>query len=177
MAAVSRRILGLQARKRFCGCNEGGAGLRYEESINFEGTVSPDRSEGGEEVLVRPTLGEALAIRGEDRQYIRFRDFRTGLEYLRAGRDLHERGIFLEFGAYQYYAFLDFREIFDEDGSWGWLCHTLEGRPVPSLDFEWKKIRYAPLIEVFRQTVLPGLLKALASALALPAGKWRQDPR
>ncbi len=149
----------------------------FGETSGWLRTSVPKRvKSGGEEVLARPTLGEALAIRGEDRQYIRFRDFRTGLEYLRAGRDLHERGIFLEFGAYQYYAFLDFREIFDEDGSWGWLCHTLEGRPVPSLDFEWKKIRYAPLIEVFRQAVLPGLLKALASALALPAGKWRQDP-
>ncbi len=130
---------------------------------------------GGQETMIHPTLGEALAIRGDDRHYIRFRDFRSGLEYLRSGRDVHEKGLFLHFGPYQYYAFLDFREIFDEDGSWGWLCHTLEGRPVPSLDFEWKKNRYAPLIETFRQAILPGLLTALAEALALPAGEWRQD--
>ena len=149
---------------------------RYAETSGWLRTsVAKKVKIGGEETLIQPTLGEALAIRGEERHYVRFRDFRTGLEYLRSGRELHEKGLFLHFAPYRYYAFLDFRDIFDEDGSWGWLCHTLDGRPVASLDFEWKKIRHAPLIEAFRQAVLPGLLTATTEAMTLSAGEWRKD--
>jgi hypothetical protein len=150
---------------------------RFGETSGWVRTSTGKRIKlGGEETTVHPTLGEALAFPGGDRHFLRFRDFRTGLEYLRSARELHDCGLFLHFQPYQYYAFLDFREIDDSDGSWGWLCHTLGGRPVPSLDYEWKKIRHAPLIETFRQAVLPGLLTALGEAMTLPAGRWRQDP-
>ena len=146
---------------------------RHGDVSGWLRTSVPKRlKQGSEEFLVQPDLGEALALSGEEGRYYRFRDFRTGLEYLRAGRQLREQGIFLEFGPYQYYAFLDFREIADEDGSWGWLCHTLQGRPVPSLDTEWKKIRYAPLLEAFRQAVFPGLLKSVGDLLAADEKTW-----
>jgi hypothetical protein len=135
-------------------------------------SVPKQVKDGDAEVKVNPDLGQALELSGEENRYYRFRDFRTGLEYLRRGRDLCEQGIHLEFGPYQYYAFLDFREIFDEDGSWGWLCHTLQGRPVASLDIEWKKIRYAPLLEAFRQAVFPGLLKGIGTLLTEKEKDW-----
>ncbi|MBE0598194.1 MAG: alpha-amylase, partial [Desulfuromonadales bacterium] len=149
---------------------------RYAETGGWIRTSVPRRVKQGEqEVVQQPTLAEALQIRADDRHYLRFRDSRTGLEYLRSGRELHERGLFLQLGPYEYGAFLDWREIIDEDGSWGWLCHSLAGRPVESLDFEWKKVRYAPLIETFRRAVFPGLLRSLAAAFTDPQA-LRRDP-
>lgn len=97
--------------------------------------------------LERTDLGTALRVNRDGRFYYRFRDCATGLEYLRHGPELAEKGLFVELEAYEYHAFLDFREIRDDDyGTWGKLCARLGGRPVASLEEEVKQIRYAATI-------------------------------
>ena len=102
------------------------------------------------EALRRTTLGETLGFNPDGRYYYAFRDYAGGDEYIRSGRDLCEKGMYVDLGPYEYHAFLDFREIYDDEyGTWGRMCHVLEGRPVPSIDEEVKRIRYAPVIEAF----------------------------
>ncbi|MEA5112434.1 MAG: alpha-amylase family glycosyl hydrolase [Geobacteraceae bacterium] len=118
----------------------------------------------GETRLEQTELGQALHVNRDGRFYYRFRDYATGLEYLRHGPDLVEKGIFVELEAYEYHAFLDFREIRDDDyGTWGKLCAELGGRPVESLDEEVKQIRYAATIVSLAELggQLPGLLQPL----------------
>ncbi len=99
---------------------------------------------------VRTTLSEALGIRSEGRCYYRFRDYATGLEYLRHGPELAEHGLQVGLDAYQYHAFLDFGELWDDDyGNWGRLCSILGGRPVESLDEEFRQVRHARVIAAF----------------------------
>jgi glycosidase len=112
----------------------------------------------------RTTLAEALAVRSDGRYYYRFREAATGLEYLRHGRDLQERGLYVELEAYEYHAFIDFREIRDDDyGTWGRLCAELGGRPVESLEEEVRQIRHAGVLAALRSliSVLPDLLPSL----------------
>lgn len=151
---------------------------RHGHTSGWIRTSVPKRVKNGngEEILITPELSEGLGLPADERRYVRFRDYHSGLEYLRSCRQLAEEGIFLDFGPYQYYVFLDWREIFDEDGSWGWVCQRLEGRPVPSLDTEWKKVRYAPVLDAFRQAVLPGLLKALGDLVTATDAAVRKDP-
>jgi glycosidase len=94
--------------------------------------------------LVQRTLGEALDFNSDGRHYYGFIDFATGLNYLRNGRELCEQGLYVEMDAYEYHAFVDFREIMDDDfGTWGTLCYRLQGRGVESLDEEVKQVRWA----------------------------------
>jgi glycosidase len=110
------------------------------------------RSNGrGDSVLVQTTMGETLGCNPDGRFYYAFRDYCSGLEYLRSGRDLTEQGLFVTLSAYQYRAFLDFREICDDEfGTWGRLCHLLQGQPVASLDEEVKLVRYERELDLFR---------------------------
>jgi len=122
-------------------------------------TARAVRIDSGETVLRQTDLGEALGVNADGRHYCVFRDYATGLEYIRHGRELAEKGLYLELEAYEYHVFLDFREIRDDDcGTWGRLCFGLEGRGVPSIDEEVQLIRFAPLAERFRQlcTLLAG---------------------
>jgi hypothetical protein len=97
------------------------------------------------------TLSDSLGFKGDGRHYYIFRDYARGLEYIRNGRELCEQGMFVEMEAYEYHAFLDFREIWDDEyGTWGRLCHQLEGRPVLSIDDEVKQFRFAGLINLLR---------------------------
>ncbi|MRR33118.1 alpha-amylase [bacterium] len=104
----------------------------------------------GTTIQVRTTLGEALGVRSDGRYYYRFRDSITGLEYLRHGPELADRGIHVALDAYDYHAFLEFREIRDDDyGNWGKLCSKLNGSPVGSLDEEFRQVRHAGVIAAF----------------------------
>ncbi len=109
------------------------------------------KADSGEMELRQTTLGDSLGFKGDGRHYYIFRDHACGLEYIRNGRELCEQGMFVEMQAYEYHVFLDFREIWDDEyGTWGRLCHQLEGRPVFSMDEEVKQLRYAPLIHLLR---------------------------
>ena len=102
--------------------------------------------------LVRRSLAEALALRDGPHFYYTFRDFVTGLEYLRSGEELTHRGLQASLCGYQYQTFLDWRELVDHDGRWRLLNERLQGRPVLSL----RRAR--------RELELEALLGALAAA-------------
>jgi len=104
------------------------------------------KSGDGGSALVQTTLGEALGFNPDGRFYYAFKDWGSGEEFLRSGRELVEEGLFVELGAYEYKAFLDFREIADDDyGTWGRLHHRLRGAPVACLDDEIRIVRYEPV--------------------------------
>ena len=112
------------------------------------------KRDDGETELHRTTLGESLDFRDDERIFYAFRDLTEGLEYLRNGRELREKGLYAELGEYQFHVFMDFREIHeDADNSWGRLCASLNGRGVESLDDERKQVLHASLNEAF-QTLL-----------------------
>lgn len=122
------------------------------------------KNASGETRQVRTTLGEALGINSDGRFYYRFRDSASGLEYLRHGKELAEQGLFLKLEAFECHAFLDFREIRDDDyGTWGKLCRELAGRPTANLDEELRQVQFSEtglaLAELF--SAAPGLLSVL----------------
>lgn len=132
------------------------------------------RDDQGRTVLIRKNLGEALAFKGDGRHYYTFRDCSSGMEYIRHGKELAEKGMYVELEAYEYHAFMDFREIYDDDfGTWGALCHRLQGRPVRSLEEEVKQIRYAAIINPFAElcSMIPERLDRVFDPEADPAAR------
>ncbi|UFS71520.1 alpha-amylase [Geomonas sp. RF6] len=140
--------------------------------IRESSAIAVKDSSGGSS-LIRKTLGEALGFNPDSRHYYRFRDYSSGYSYLRSGRQLCEQGLYVELSGYQYYAFLDFGEIVDDEyGTWGALCHRLNGTGVWSLEEEVKQVRYAVQNEALREflnkliglkQVGPGLAGSLES--------------
>ncbi len=106
-----------------------------------------------EEYLVQRGLGEALALNTEDNCYYIFRDYAVGEEFIRSGRELAEQGLFVELHAYQYRAFLDFREVHDNDGLWTELARRLEGRGVPDMEEAFREVRLEPILDPLRKTL------------------------
>lgn len=145
---------------------------RYAETAGWvrTSTAIAGTNEEGEAVLVQKILGEALGCNPDGRSYYAFRDYAGGLEYLRSGRELCAGGLYAELGGYEYKAFLDFREIVDDEfGSWGKLCLTLNGRGVESLAEELKRVRHGAVIEGFRA--------AVTAIAGLPEGGAAEEER
>ncbi|ABA90190.1 glycoside hydrolase, putative [Syntrophotalea carbinolica DSM 2380] len=102
------------------------------------------------------TLVEALALQTGKKLYYRFRDHCTGLSYLRSADELDVQGLFVTLGPYQSHVFLDFVAINDTDGSWRQLWQHLGGRPVLDLDREYRKLRYASLLQALTSLLRDG---------------------
>jgi len=125
---------------------------RIRESVGFNVNTGDSEPE-----IRQTTLGLALGCIAEDGVYSAFRDHVQGLEYLRSGREIHDNGLYVELGEYQFHVFVDFREIRDDvEGSWYQLCQALNGRGVESLDDELKQMRYTVLNETFKAVITRG---------------------
>ncbi|RMF28693.1 MAG: alpha-amylase [Chloroflexi bacterium] len=115
--------------------------------------------------LVRKSLGEGLGLRKDERCFCIFRDHVTGLEYIRNNRELHEKGLYVELGAYKYHVFLDFREV--EDNQWhqyARLAAHLNGRGVPSIEEALHELLLQPIHTPFRELVSADAFRWLMAA-------------
>jgi hypothetical protein len=118
-------------------------------------------ADGAQTMLVRRTLAEALGLDTGDNSFYAFRDYQSGLEYIRPGRQLAEQGLFAELHAYQYHAFLDFRLIHDPDGSWRELERRLGGAGVPNLEDIYRELQVEPILGPYRQLMNPATVREL----------------
>ncbi len=109
---------------------------------------------GDETQLVQKTLGEGLSLHNERDYYCIFRDQIMGLEYIRSNKEIYEKGLFVEFEAYQSFAFHEFREIQDSDSRHYALLHDfLAGRGVSSIDEAFQELIYQSLHQEFKDLV------------------------
>ncbi len=129
--------------------------------------------------FVRRTIGEALALNTEENCFYAFRDYRTGLEFLRSGRDLAGKGLFAELFGYQYHAFLDFREIHDSDGSWRELERRMSGGGVASVEEAHQELLLEPVLGPYRKLMSAEHLKSIKAGdktagdlIETPAGEF-----
>ncbi|OLD69034.1 MAG: alpha-amylase, partial [Ignavibacteria bacterium 13_1_40CM_2_61_4] len=93
------------------------------------------------------SLAESLALDSRDHVYYLFRERKSGLEFLRPGRELAERGMHVELAAFQYQVFMDFREVYDETGDYSRLAGSLGGRGVPDIQEALIGMRLKPVHE------------------------------
>ena len=70
--------------------------------------------------------------------HVIFKDYVTHLEYIRSCKEIWDKGMYVELGAYQCHAFMDFRFVGDVE--WKTICDQLSGAGVSSMQDEWKKL-------------------------------------
>lgn len=128
--------------------------------------------DGSSRKLIQQELGEGLGLQNDPECFYIFRDHVSGLEYLRHSKELYEKGLYVELGAYKYHVFFDFQEI--RDNSWhhyAQLNQFLNGRGVPALSEVLKEIQLPPLHHAFRELVNAHLFHRLMGARILKSGQ------
>lgn len=122
--------------------------------------------------LCSSTLGTALAIPHDNTPLVAFRDIATGLEYLRTAAEIHQQGLYVELGEYEFHIFLDFRILYaTPETPWQLLCDELAGSGVRSLEDALIQLVHRPLIAAFdaclqQLSQFPAGMTELAGALA-----------
>ncbi|AMV73525.1 alpha-amylase family glycosyl hydrolase [Desulfuromonas carbonis] len=90
----------------------------------------------GEPNLRQTSLAAALGVGPEGEPLWRWREERTGSEFLLGAEELRNNGLFLQLGAYDYRVFTGLRPQPDPEGHWRELAGHLAGRGVADLDRE-----------------------------------------
>jgi glycosidase len=135
--------------------------------VRMSAAYSVKIGSGDDRMLIQRSLGEGLGLSAADDVFYIFRDYVSGLEYLRSGRELVDQGLYVELGAYKCHAFLDFREVrSDAVNQYTHLADFLAGRGVPSVDEALKELFLQPLHYPFKDLVNADLLGRLTAAAA-----------
>ena len=134
-------------------------------------------SDGGDRKIGERNLGQALAFNYGDNSFYLFKDYKSGLEYIRSGKELHERGMYAELKAFEYHIFLDFREVYDATGEYHALASKLHGGGVQSIGQALVEMRQTPIHEAMKLLLSQDNIAALTSycsGTAKPKGKVTQ---
>ncbi len=141
---------------------------KYAEArgwIRNSTAYSVKSGEVDERTLIQKNLGEGLGLHYSGEYYVIFRDPNLGLEYIRPSQQIHENGLYVELGAYNYHVFLDFREIRDNEWhQYAQLSDYLNGRGVPSIDESIKEVFLQPIHYPFRELVNADTFRRLSNA-------------
>ena len=136
---------------------------RYSDTAGWI-RVSAAQFDKGSKSLRQKTIGESFGLSTEGDMYVAFRDALTGLEFLHRSRDLAEKGIHIELGAYKCHVYLDWRDLKDDGARpWGALCDMLHGRGVVSLDDELRSLELQPVHTAIRALLDPKQIHAWAT--------------
>jgi len=120
--------------------------------IKDSAAASLKSGNGDDRHLVSKSLLQGLDLDPGEDLFTIFRDQVTGFEYIRSNRVLAEQGLYLELDAYKRHAFMDFRQV--QDNEWhqyAQLNEYLDGRGVPSIEETLKEIVLQPVHYPFRE--------------------------
>ena len=119
---------------------------------------------GDQRNIIQRSLSDGLGIEARVNYFTIYRDLTAGLEYIRPSKELVEKGLYIELGAYEYHTFLDFRQV--EDDAWlsyQRLSHYLAGRGVPNLQEAMQELILQSVHIPFREIANSGYFNYLLS--------------
>jgi hypothetical protein len=121
--------------------------------------------------LQQTTLGDSLGLHHDDNTFTIFHDLATGQEFIRSSKDLCERGMYVELGAYKCHVFMDIREVVsDAEHPYAELNARLDGRGVPSVERELTLMQVVPITKAFRHLINGETMRQLLDAAQMKAG-------
>lgn len=96
--------------------------------------------------FVTDTIENALGLNNAPNCYLIYKDYITGLEYIKSSREIIENGLSFKLKAYEYHVFMDFRLVYDDEwGHYGKLWNHLQGMGVPSIKEAYLSVVLGPL--------------------------------
>jgi hypothetical protein len=112
---------------------------------------------------IRRNIAEGLGLPRVG--HVIFKDYVTQLEYIRSCKEIWDKGMYIELGAYQCHAFMEWR--FVGDSEWKTICDQLNGAGVQSMQDEWRRL-FSVIEEV--KVIVPKKKRAVRKAVVKTKG-------
>jgi len=120
-------------------------------------------------------LIEALKLTPKSNYFVIFRDTRTNLEYMHETESIARDGFFATLHGYEYYAFIDFREVEDINGEYRNLYALIGGKGVPSIEGAMKELKLHTLHDKIRELLEGNVLLTLKQIAGLQSDKPKEQ--
>ncbi len=119
----------------------------------------------------RIDLAHALGLPRSSKAFITFRDYSTGLQFIRPVKQLQEQGFHIHLNGYEYHVFHGFQIVTaDANHDYGRLVEFLGERGVPDVEIALQELFIQPVLQPFREIANSGYFEYLAGIrTALPA--------
>lgn len=149
----------------FSNYNDGARALILYNNSYFEcaGTINYSSNKMQNNYLANKKVSEALRIKDDQKYFYSCRDHKTKLEYLFRGNDVHSFGLYFHLQGYQYHVFLDFKEIFDTDGNYEKIYHSIANKGVYSIEQIQIELNLQPLHDSLREILNDQLINEFLS--------------
>jgi len=114
------------------------------------------------EILVQKNLVDGLALGNESADFILFKEFISGNEYIRDFSDFRQNGMYIELGAFKYQVYGSFRIVSDsEERPYRSVFNELTGRGTESVEHSVDEWFFRDLLTTLEQTTNPDRLHDL----------------
>jgi glycosidase len=101
--------------------------------------------------LIQRSLADGLSIPRGDQDFAIFRDSMTGLEYIRSCKEINDKGLYVELGAYKCHVFVDWRFVSGDE--WGMVNGVLNGAGVSFVQATYDEM-FAVKVEAVEEKVV-----------------------
>jgi hypothetical protein len=126
------------------------------------------RKAGSSKKLVQTDLGEGLGLGKYPNRYVIFREYHSGLEFIRNCQAIHRDGLHFELGTYQKRILLDFREVASSaQKDYARLADHLGEQGVPNIDQALSELSLLPILNPFRALTSHDRLQSLLDSRSL----------
>jgi len=137
---------------------------KYQQTSGWITTANVPIKKDGEIVWIKKNLGAAWKLHNEKDHFVIFRDVILGLEFIRNSREIHEKGLFQDLGAFKYAVYLNIYEVKDNNEKhYSKLAKYLQGGGVENIQHSLKRLELLPLLEQFNEYINWNVLDYLIS--------------
>ena len=100
------------------------------------------------------TIGEALGLTPNEKNFCIFREQRSGLWYIRSAKDICDNGLYLRLNGFESQVMMDIYQVADDEtGKYRCLMETLDGRGVSDIDTALREIFLKELYKAFADVI------------------------
>ena len=131
----------------------------------------------GSKGLETRTIAEALWIKPSQKHFYIFRDHISNLEFIKTGIYIALNGFQAELGAFKYSVYLDWREVYDENGDWAKLAWKLGNSGVPNVQRAYEEMKVEDIHIAFEKMFDEKSLDGFIKTCVLEDEKAREEDR
>lgn len=117
----------------------------------------------GDEIRMETrSIGHALGLNPDPKNYCIFREQRSGLWFIRSAADICNNGLFLQLNGFETQVMMDISQVTDDEtGKYRILCETLAGSGVSDIETALREIFLKDLYKAFTAVVSPDFLSQM----------------